>query len=176
MGRPKRVLSLSERWYDCVHIASFVVMFIVAYTIDIVSGISPVGQRLSNCSVVWGVSLENAHFWPPRFFYATVLDYCKRADEVFCMNPMWMKVMALWSPLFYGPFYVFSVYAFVRGRDWIRIPGLMWAWGMFYTVTVILFEEFGGDYPSPDFPLVFLANLWYCAQSMVVVLISLVFV
>jgi hypothetical protein len=67
--------------------------------------------------------------------------------------------MALWSPLFYGPFYLFAIYAFLRGRDWIRVPGLMWAWGMFYTVTVILYEEAVGEYPSQDFGLVLLANL-----------------
>jgi hypothetical protein len=32
---------------------------------------------------------------------------------------------------------------------------------MFYTLTVILFEEYAGDYRSQDFRLAFLANIYY---------------
>jgi hypothetical protein len=60
MGRPKRVLPLSERKWDLFHILSFVVMFIIAFTIDIVSGTAPVGTRLADGSANWGVSMEHA--------------------------------------------------------------------------------------------------------------------
>src|SRR6185369_7989731 len=142
----KVLVPFSQRKWDALHIVTFLMFLGIAFTIDIIAGTAPTGHRLPNGTNVWGVSLENAGRWPPRFFYESTLAYCKFADQVFCHNPMWMKViipgllsclfnphcqvMALWSPVFYGPFYCFAIYAFVRGRDWIRVPALMWAWGM----------------------------------------------
>ncbi len=161
MGRAKVVIPFSQRKWDALHVFTFAMMLVIAFTIDIISGTAPTGHRLANGTNVWGVSLENAGWWPPRFFYESTLSYCALADQVFCHNPMWMKIMALWSPVFYGPFYLFAMYAFVRGRDWIRIPALMWAWGMFMFLTVIMAEEWGGDYPSQDFSIAFIANFYY---------------
>ena len=73
-----------------------------------------------------------------------------------------MKVMAAVSPLFYGPFYLLAIFAFITGKEWIRIPGLLWAWGCFLTVAAIILEEWDGDFPSPDFHLAALANAPYC--------------
>ncbi len=167
MGRAKLSVPLRQRLGDLLHILTFAVMLTIAFTIDIISGTAPTGYRLANGTSVWGVSLEGRNWWPPQFFYEATLSYCVSADQVFCHNPMWMKVMAVWSPLFYGPFYLFAMYAFAKGRDWIRVPGLMWAWGMFMFLTVIMCEEWGGDYPSQDFPVAFIANLYYWVYPLI---------
>jgi hypothetical protein len=91
MGRAKVVIPFSQRKWDALHVASFSLMLFIAYTIDIVSGSAPTGYRLANGTRVWGVSLENAGWWPPRFFYEATLSYCAAADQAFCHNPMWMK-------------------------------------------------------------------------------------
>jgi hypothetical protein len=48
------------------------------------------------------------------------------------------------------------------GKEWIREVGLMYSWGLFYTLSIILAEEYGGVTPSLNFPIVFLANAPYC--------------
>ena len=58
----------------------------------------------------------------------------------------------------YGPFYAFAIYAWIKGRDWIRVPSLVWSGLMFANVTIILFEETIGPHATPALGLVYLAN------------------
>src|SRR6185369_316172 len=59
----------------------------------------------------------------------------------------------------FGPFYAVAIYAWVRGRDWIRLPSLLYSAVMLTNITIILGEEFAGPHASPHFPIVLLANL-----------------
>ncbi len=36
-------------------------------------------------------------------------------------RPVWWKVTLLFDAVFFGPFYTFAIYAFVRGKEWIRL-------------------------------------------------------
>ena len=49
--------------------------------------------------------------------------------------------------LAFGPFYAFAIYAFVKGRDWIRLPAVMWAGTMVANVSIIMLEEWHGEGP-----------------------------
>jgi len=154
----EEVIPLSKRLYDLFFIFAFIIFLYVAYTIDIVSGIGSIGRGSA------GVTAENTkHFiWPPQFMIQNVLWWCEVADPVFCHNPVWMKVMAWVSPFIYGPFYLFAIYAFIKGRNWIRVPGLMYGWGLFYTVSIIFAEEYMGEHPALNFPAVFWGNFpWW---------------
>jgi uncharacterized membrane protein (UPF0136 family) len=73
--------------------------------------------------------------------------------------------MTIWIDIvFFGPFYFFAVYAFVRGRDWIRVPALVWSGTMLANVLIILMEERYGAKPAPTFAIVVAANLtWLLA-------------
>jgi hypothetical protein len=61
--------------------------------------------------------------------------------------------------LFFGPFYAFGIYAFIRGRSWIRLPAMVWSGMMLSNVLIILMEERYGAYAAPHFGLVLLLNL-----------------
>ena len=68
--------------------------------------------------------------------------------------------MTIWvDSLFYGPFYAFAIYAFIKGRDWIRIPAFFYSGMMFMGVTIILGEEIAGPYATSHLPLVLALNL-----------------
>jgi hypothetical protein len=54
---------------------------------------------------------------------------------------------------------VFAIYAFIKGRDWIRVPAIFYSGMMFMGVTVILGEEFAGPHATPHLPLVLGLNL-----------------
>ena len=61
--------------------------------------------------------------------------------------------------LVFGPFYLAAIYAFVRAKNWIRVPALVWAGMMISIVTIILFEELAGPTPTPAPGIVVGANL-----------------
>ena len=55
-------------------------------------------------------------------------------------------------------FYAFAIYAFTKGKDWIRIPSIIWASVMMTNVTIILFEEVSGEFASDSLGIVLFAN------------------
>jgi hypothetical protein len=104
-----------------------------------------------------------AHFtyplWPPPVMVDLVHWWGRTFDPVLLARPVWWK-MTIWiDALFFGPFYVLAIYAFVRQREWIRIPGIIYASVMLTNVTIILGEEAFGAYRTPQFGVVLLANL-----------------
>jgi len=158
---------LSERRYDIFFIGMFTLMFIVSQTIDIISGLGFVGHPGAP-----GITKESikTYKWPPQFLLEACVDYCTEHDPVFCYNPMWMKIMAGVSTFIYAPFYMIAIPSFIKGWEFIREPALMYGWGMFYTVSVILAEEYGGDVPSPNFTGALIANfLWWAFPVMVII-------
>jgi len=62
--------------------------------------------------------------------------------------------MMIWvDVVLFGPFYLFAIYAFVRGRDWIRVPALVWSGMMFLDVATILFPFLSLTPPPYTYPL-----------------------
>ena len=86
------------------------------------------------------------------------------ADNLF--HPILAKISVLRregglriDALAFGPFYVAAIYAFWKGRDWIRNFALFWGGLMAANVSIILFEEMVGPYATPAPVIVGLANL-----------------
>ncbi len=79
-------------------------------------------------------------------------------DPVLLARPVWWK-MTIWiDALFFGPYYVFAIYAFTKGRNWIRFPSIVYASVMLTNVTIILGEEIAGAHASPQLGMVLFAN------------------
>jgi hypothetical protein len=97
--------------------------------------------------------------WPPAAMISLVHRYGNTFDPLLMARPVWWKMTIWLDVLFYGPFYVFAVYAFVRGRDWIRIPAIFYSGMLFADVFIILGEEFAGPHAAPNFPLALGLNL-----------------
>ena len=68
-------------------------------------------------------------------------------------NTIWLDV------LFYGPFYAMAINAFLRGREWIRIPAIFYSGMMFADVFIILGDEIAGPHASPHLGTVLALNL-----------------
>ena len=86
------------------------------------------------------------------------------ARPAFFRDTIWIDVLA------FGPFYAFAIYAFIRGRDWIRVPALVWSGVMMANVTMILFEERYGEFATSHFGMVLGANLpWFLFPVAVIV-------
>ncbi len=96
--------------------------------------------------------------WPPAPMVDTIHEFGRSADHVLFERPPFYQ-MTIWiDVLLFGPFYLFAIYAFIRGRNWIRVPALVWSGMMLSNVLIILMEERFGQFASPNFPLVLGVN------------------
>jgi hypothetical protein len=97
--------------------------------------------------------------WPPAPMIDLVHWYGRSFDPLLMARPPFWQ-MTIWIDLiFFGPFYAAAIYAFIRGRDWIRVPALVWSGTMMANVLIILMEEKYGVHATPKFPMVLMANL-----------------
>jgi hypothetical protein len=147
-GTGRAVVPLRERRYDLVFIAFFCLnLFFITYVVDIEQLTIP--------------SLHHWHYplWPPPPLVRLIHSYGRRYDPLLMARPAFWK-MTIWiDVVFFGPFYAFAIYAFVRGREWIRVPAIFWAGMMSSNVLIILMEERFGVHRTPHFALVLGANL-----------------
>jgi hypothetical protein len=142
------ILPLSRRKVDLLFIAFFLVnLFFVTYIVDI--------EQI--------IIADPAHFqyplWPPPFFVDMVHSYARSLDPLVLARPPWWKATIWLDALFFGPYYAVALYAFIKGKNWIRIPSVIWASVLMTNVIIILSEEFFGPSATPHPVIVFLLNL-----------------
>jgi hypothetical protein len=141
---------LRERKIDLLFLAFFVVnLGFITYIVDL--------EQI--------VIADPAHFtypvWPPAPLIDLVHWYGNHYDPLLMARPPFWR-MTIWIDVIaFGPFYAAAIYAFIRGRDWIRVPALVWSGLMLANVLIILMDERYGVTPAPNFAQVLAANaLW----------------
>jgi hypothetical protein len=97
-------------------------------------------------------------WWPPQALLDIVHWWEKTFDPLLLARPAWYRATIWLDVCVFGPFYAAALYAYGRGRDWIRTPSLIWATMMFTNVFIILFDELLGAHASPYPLIVLLAN------------------
>lgn len=110
----------------------------------------------------------NYPLWPPAKLVDLVHWYGGNFDPVLMARPAWWRATIWIDALFFGPFYVFAIYAYIKGRNWIRFGSIIWASVMLTNVTIILFEEVKGEHASPHLMRVFLSNAAWLIFPMIV--------
>ncbi|HUI93123.1 MAG TPA: emopamil-binding family protein [Chitinivibrionales bacterium] len=105
---------------------------------------------------------NTAHFtyplWPPRFLVDLAHWWGKHYDPLLYARPVWWRATIWIDVLLFGPFYFVAIWAFAKGKNWIRLPGIIYSAVMLTNVTIILSEEIGGPYATPNLPSVVGAN------------------
>ncbi len=139
---------LSKRPIDIAFIAFWAINFgFITYMIDIEQIVIP----------------DPAHFvypiWPPRFAVDAIHWWARSVDPVVWARAPWYRATIWIDSLIFGPFYVFAMWAFWKGKSRIRVPSFVWAGMMIAIVTIILFEELWGQTPTGSRGLVLAANL-----------------
>ena len=151
-------MPLGRRPIDLVFVAFFLVnLGFITYVVDL--------EQL--------VIRDPANFrypvWPPAPLVDLVHWWGRDYDPLLMARPpFWL--MTIWiDVLLFGPFYAVAIYAFVRGRDWIRLPAMWWAGAMTANVLIILMEERYGVHATPRWGAVLAANLpWLLVPAAVV--------
>jgi hypothetical protein len=144
----RKLIPFSQRRVDWIFVVFFLInLFFITYIVDIEQLIIP----------------DPSHFqqpvWPPAAMVQLIHGYGNSFDPLLIARPQWWK-MTIWiDVLFYGPFYILAIYAFVKGRDWIRIPAVFYSGLMFADVFIILGEESTGPHATPNFPFILALNL-----------------
>ena len=152
-------LPLSKRPIDIAIIIFFAInLFFITYIVDL--------EQL--------VIANADHFqypaWPPAKMIDLVHWYGRNFDPVLMARPAWWRATIWIDSLFFGPFYVFAIYAYAKGLHWIRLISIVWSSVMLTNVSIILFEEVLGEYPTPQLARVLLSNAAWVIFPLVVLL------
>ncbi len=140
-------LPLSKRPVDIAVIVFFAInLFFITYIVDLEQLVIPNAEHFTY------------PVWPPAKMIDLIHWYGRTFDPVLMARPAWWRATIWIDALFFGPFYVLAIYAFAKGLKWIRFGSIVWASVMLTNVSIILFEESLGEYPSPDLARVWLAN------------------
>jgi len=144
----KRTIPLSKRPGDIAILAFFLLnLLFITYIVDI--------EQV--------IIADPGHFtyplWPPPVAVDMIHWWGRTFDPVVLARPAWWKVTIWIDAVFFGPFYLVAIYAYVKGKEWIRLPSIIYGSVLLTVVVVILGEEIWGTHATPHLPIVLLANL-----------------
>ena len=139
----KPTMRLRERPFDLVLVAFFALFAFSSLVMEMY--------------VVFGADLRSARdpFGRAWHFYASIWD------PIFLDTPLWLRVMCGIDGFVFGPFYLVLIYAFVRRRDWIRIPAIVFVSAIVYSTLVYFGVELLGEGARANLPMVVLVNVPY---------------
>ena len=144
----RMVIPYRKRKLDWLIVFFFLLnLFFITYVVDIEQLIIPDPYHYQQ------------PLWPPAFMVTIIHAYGQNIDPLLMARPQWWKDTILLDVFFYGPFYALAIYAFVRGKEWVRIPAVFYSGMMFADVFIILGEEIAGPHATPHLPLVLALNL-----------------
>jgi hypothetical protein len=120
---------------------------------------------------------DTSHFayplWPPRFLVDVAHWWGRTFDPLLYARPVWWRATIWIDVVLFGPFYCAAIFAFIKGKNWIRIPCIIYSAVMLTNVAIILSEELFGTHASPHcaavlganaswivFPLIIIGRMW----------------
>ena len=144
----RTTIPFRQRRLDWLFVAFFMInFFFITYIVDL--------EQL----VIADPEQYTQPAWPPPAMLRIIHSYGSTYDPLLMARPQWWKNTIWLDVLFYGPFYLMAINAFLRGREWIRIPAIFYSGMMFADVFIIVGEEIAGPHASPHLPVVLALNL-----------------
>jgi len=154
----RKVIPLKKRPLDIVLLSFFWINIIfITYLIDI--------EQL----VISDVNNFDYPFWPPAFVVDLVHWWGNTFDPALMAREPWWRATIWIDVLYFGPYYIMAIYAFTKGKDWIRIPSIVYASMLLTNVTIILWEEILGSHASDQVGMVLFANAaWFIFPLLII--------
>jgi EXPERA (EXPanded EBP superfamily) len=154
----EQIIPLSKRPGDIIILAFFIInILFITYIVDL--------EQI--------VIANPYHFsypiWPPPLAVDLIHWWGRNFDPALMARPEWWQVTIWIDNLVFGPFYIVAIYAYAKGKEWIRIPSIIYA-SMLITIMLVIFgEERYGIHAAPQFFIVFFANLPWLVFPMYVI-------
>ncbi len=147
----RQPIPLAERKLDLAFIGFFAVnLLFITYIVDFEQIAIP------------NVASFTYPRWPPAPLVDLVQWYGRTFDPLLIARPPFWKASSWLDALYFGPYYGAAIYAFWKGRDWIRLPTIIYATMLFTNVVMIMSEEAWGVNASPRLAIVAALNLpWF---------------
>jgi len=96
--------------------------------------------------------------------------YAETFDPLLLDRLLSIRVMFGIDAFVFGTFYLVLVYAFVRRRNWIRLPALLYASAMSYSIVVyVLMEAFSEHAKHTNLPMVLLIGSPYSLMPLLLI-------
>ncbi|MBZ0253089.1 MAG: DUF2781 domain-containing protein [Candidatus Methylomirabilis sp.] len=154
----REVIPLRERKLDIAFLVFFAInLFYITYIVDLEQLViaDPSNFEYPIWPPKWGVDAN--HWWGGNF------------DPLQLARPAWWRATIWIDSLFFGPFYAVAIYAYVKGKDWMRIPSIVYGATLMTVVTIIMFEEYVGQHRTPEPLIVSIANApWFFMPALVI--------
>jgi hypothetical protein len=117
---------------------------------------------------------DASHFtypaWPPKAIVDLGHWWGQTVDPLLFARPVWWRATIWIDALLFGPYYAFAIFAFIKGKNWIRMPSIIYASVMLTNATIILSEEIWGPYATPHLASVIGANAsWVIAPVLMLI-------
>jgi hypothetical protein len=89
--------------------------------------------------------------------------YARSFDPVFLDTPLWLRIMCTIDGYVFGACYPVFIYAFVRSRNWVRLPALLYGVTIVYSTVLYFAWEFldAANRAEANLLAVFLVNIPY---------------
>ena len=140
--------SIQNRKYDWFFVIGFSVFASTSFLVDMMGALHE-----------WILGTESR--W---ILKQLLMDLYADCDPMFIINPPFLRAAVTVSAFVWGPLYVYLVWGFLKGKNAIRVPALMYSSALTLAMLMIFAEEFYSQVPgwaSPH-PLKFTAyNLPY---------------
>lgn len=111
--------------------------------------------------------------WPPAWAVNMVHWWGEKFDPLLLARPPFWKVTIWVDALYFGPFYAFAIYAYARGREWIRIPSIIYGSFLIVIICCIMSEEYWGQWPTKNLFVMTMANLPWAVFPVLILLRNL---
>jgi hypothetical protein len=149
---------LGQRPLDVLLLVFFALnLFCITYLIDI--------EQIT----VVDVAHPEAAVWPPQAVVRFIHDFGRKYDPALMAREAYWRGGIYFDILLYGPFYAFALYAYARGREWIRVPTLLWGASIFTSTGLIVFEELWGVHAAPNVGVTLQAYAAYLVLPLVAI-------
>ena len=143
----RKVIPLNQRKTDYIYLVFFFLnLLFITYIVDI--------EQI----IIKNPDNFTYPIWPLPFLVDMVHWWGKTFDPLQWFRPMWWQATIWLDVILFGPFYLAAIYAFIKGKEWIRIPTFIIMSILFTNVFIICSEEIAGATPALNLPLVLLAN------------------
>eukprot|EP01107_Rhizomastix_libera_P012365 TRINITY_DN3083_c0_g1_i1.p1 TRINITY_DN3083_c0_g1~~TRINITY_DN3083_c0_g1_i1.p1 ORF type:complete len:177 (-),score=38.99 TRINITY_DN3083_c0_g1_i1:59-589(-) len=141
------VIPFSKRPLDWVFVFFYTInLFFITYIVDV--------EQL----VISDPAKFEYPLWPPKPMVDLIHWYGGRYDPPLMAREPWWRMTIWLDSLIFGPYYVFALYAFIKGKEWIRIPAVFQSGILFANVCIILHEEMLGPHKTSHPAMVLALN------------------